>query len=129
MVEKREEQKIVEISYHQFDGLMHNLVRKVNRFIDSRKTKFTGFYGIPRGGLPIAVHLSHHCNLPLLNEPKRNCIIVEDIIDSGSSTCVYYKKYPIVSLFYKKGAKTKPTIGIREIRDKDWIVFSWELRK
>lgn len=43
----------------------------------------SGIYGIPRGGLILAVALSHHLELPLLLQPQKRCIIVDDVIETG----------------------------------------------
>ena len=56
-----------------------------------KNKKFTGVYGIPRGGLCLAVSLSHYLNIPLLELPQDNCLIVDDIYDSGK-TLEKYKK-------------------------------------
>ena len=34
--------------------------------------KFSGIYGIPRGGLCLAVALSHKLNIKLISEPAKN---------------------------------------------------------
>ena len=47
--------------------------------------EFSGVYGIPRGGLCLAVALSHSLGLPITNEPKNNYLIVDDIYDTGST--------------------------------------------
>ena len=72
------------------------------------KTKLLeGVYGFPRGGLCLAVALSHSLELPLLDEPKNNSLIVDDIYDSG---------YTLEKIKHLKGtethvwvSKTKPT--------------------
>ena len=45
----------------------------------------SGIYGIPRGGLCLAVALSHKLNIELLKEPRNNILIVDDIYDSGET--------------------------------------------
>ena len=58
----------------------------------SKEWDLSGIYGIPRGGLCLAVALSHKLNLELLKEPKNNILIVDDIYDSGK-TLQRYKDY------------------------------------
>ena len=56
----------------------------INSIYEQCKNKdFVGVYGFPRGGLCIAVALSHSLGLPLLEQPKNNSLIVDDIYDSG----------------------------------------------
>ena len=52
-----------------------------------KNKKFEGVYGFPRGGLCLAVALSHSLGLPLLDKPKNNSLIVDDIYDTG---CLLY---------------------------------------
>ena len=42
-------------------------------------------YGVPRGGLCLAVALSHATGIPLAIEPGPNCVIVDDIADTGTT--------------------------------------------
>ena len=91
------------------------------------KTKlFEGVYGFPRGGLCLAVALSHSLELPLLDEPKNNSLIVDDIYDSG---------YTLEKIKYLKGTEThvwvskiKPTWwnAFKYIQEKEWIIFPWK---
>ena len=52
-------------------------------YIRCKNKKFEGVYGFPRGGLCLAVALSHSLGIPLLDEPKNNSLIVDDIYDTG----------------------------------------------
>jgi len=93
----------------------------------------TGVYGIPRGGLIFATILSHKMNIPLLLAPKENCIIIDDICDTGESLLHYYKdssgtktnKYHITTMYYKKNNLVKPEYYLKEKEDK-WVVYPWE---
>ena len=87
---------------------------------------FVGVYGIPRGGLCLAVALSHSLNIPLLKEPANKSLIVDDIYQTGftlerirnlkdTETHVWIsKKKPT----WWKAHKIK--------NDDEWIVFPWE---
>ena len=91
------------------------------------KTKnFEGVYGFPRGGLCLAVALSHSLGLPLLNNPKNNSLIVDDIYDTG---------HTLEKIRHLKGSEThvwiskkKPTWwnSYKYIKKKEWISFPWE---
>ena len=96
--------------------------------------EISGVYGIPRGGLILAVLISHKLNIPLLLAPTDNCIIVDDICDSGESLLHFYKnssgnkanKYHITTMFYKENKLVKPEFYMYEKEDK-WIVYPWEV--
>lgn len=106
-------------------------INSVNEFYKNKK--ITGVYGIPRGGLILAVLLSHKMNIPLLQAPTDNCIIIDDICDSGESLIHYYKnssgnkqkKYHITTMFYKKNKLVIPEM-YSYIKKKEWIIFPWE---
>ena len=91
-----------------------------------KNKNFDGVYGFPRGGLCIAVALSHSLELPLLDKPKKNSLIVDDIYDTG---------YTLEKIKYLKGSETyvwvskkKPTWwnSYKYIKDNEWIIFPWE---
>lgn len=96
----------------------------------------SGVYGIPRGGLVLAAWLSHKLYVPLLFAPCENCIIIDDICDSGESLMHYVnqtsnhgkekKNYFITTMFYRDNQLgIKPDYYYR-LRGDNWIVFPWE---
>lgn len=86
----------------------------------------TGVYGIPRGGLVLAVIISHRCNLPLLQAPCEGCVVVDDIADTGKTLEHYKEKgYYITTMFYHKQSKIVPDFWKHE-KQKEWIIFPWE---
>lgn len=98
------------------------------------ETNIDGVYGLPRGGLVLAVMLSHKLKKPLLLAPTSNSLIVDDICDSGESLLHYYsnssaenetKRPVIATMFYKNNPLVKPDIYLYEKKN-DWIVFPWE---
>ena len=100
----------------------------VDNFIDSLEIpdNATGVYGIPRGGLVLAVIISHRYNLPLLQAPCKDCIVVDDIADTGTTLEHYKEKgYYITTMFYHKQSKVVPDYWKHE-KQEDWIVFPWE---
>lgn len=87
---------------------------------------FDGIYGIPAGGLVLAVYLHYRLKLPLLLAPAENTLIVDDIVDTGFTMSHYISKGNFtVALFFKEGGRWKPNIWLREKTDK-WILFPWE---
>lgn len=96
-------------------------------------TPVTGVYGLPRGGLVLAVMLSHRLHVPMLMSPVENCIIVDDICDSGESLLHYMKNssgekenYTVATMYYKPNR-----LGIKPdmwsiLKGDKWIVFPWE---
>ncbi len=91
-----------------------------------RKGGFDGIHGIPRGGLPIAVKLSHELNLPILiGGVTKNTLVVDDVSDTGSMLAPFKDREAIiVTIFYKPWSKVVPDIWLR--KTEDHIVFPWE---
>ena len=121
---------IVKVTWDDVDKYLNKIASEVDY------KKYTGVYGIPRGGLVLAAWLSHKLYLPLLSAPSQNCIIIDDICDSGESLLHYVKqssnqvgderKYFITTMFYRpNNLSIKPDLYYNTKED-DWIVFPWE---
>ena len=86
----------------------------------------SGIYGIPRGGLCLAVALSHKLNLKLIEKPLKNSLIVDDIFETGI-TLSNFKNIEGVN-FFVLVSKKEPTWWntVNLTYKKEWIVFPWE---
>ena len=90
---------------------------------------FKGIYGIPRGGLILAVMLSHKLDLPLImskDELDENSIIIDDIADTGKTLLDFteYESY-VVTIHEHEQSLIKPDYSVLDKGDK-WIVYPWE---
>ena len=91
-----------------------------------KEMKLTGIYGVPRGGLCLAVALSHKLNLKLIEKPLKNSLIVDDVYETGI-TLSNFKNIEGVN-FFVLVSKKKPiwwksvNLSLKE----EWIVFPWE---
>ena len=107
-------------TWSEFDKSVEYIANKC-KFFD-----FNGIYGVPRGGLCLAVALSHKLKINLLSEPIKNSLIVDDIYETGITLNSY--KDIEGAMFYVLFSKIKPkwwnTVHMAEKRD--WIVFPWE---
>jgi hypoxanthine phosphoribosyltransferase len=91
-------------------------------------------YGIPRGGLVVAVMLSHKLNIPLFlaegweNITDEEILVVDDVADSGK-TLSMYKSYDIAVVDWKHNISiVRPTYYANMIGDV-WVVYPWETMK
>ena len=113
-------------SYSDYETLMRKLVTKLKN--NKRMKYIRNVYGIPRGGLPIAVHLSHFLKLNFLTNPfdkmHEETLIVDDIADTGITLKKYGSLYLFATLFYKPRSEVKPDFYL--IETTKWIVFPWE---
>ncbi len=94
-----------------------------------KKKDFCGVYGFPRGGLCLAVALSHSLNIPFLQKPKPGSLIVDDVYQTGS-TLKRVRHIPGTTTFVWL-SKVKPVWwDTLEVCDPaEWLVFPWENMK
>ncbi len=87
---------------------------------------FSGIYGVPRGGLCLAVALSHKLKIELISEPIKNSLIVDDVYETGL-TLTNFKDIE-GAMFFVLFSKIKPTWWNTVFISKksQWIVFPWE---
>lgn len=123
------------------DYVVHTDWAEVNEYLNEVASAIdpherSGVYGIPRGGLVLASWLAHKLYLPLLFAPAKDCIIIDDICDSGESLLHYVKNssnptadnnYFITTMFYRPNNKLgiEPDFWFKEKID-NWVVFPWE---
>lgn len=110
----------------------------VERFVEElqkfyKDQPLTGVYGLPRGGLVLAVMISNRMNIPMLMAPVEGCLIVDDISDTGESLIHYAKnssglekpKYHIATMYFREGSQVVPEVFLDYKKDR-WIVYPWE---
>ena len=86
----------------------------------------SGIYGVPRGGLCLAVALSHKLNVKLNEKPLKHSLIVDDVFETGL-TLSNFKNIEGANFFVlvsKKSPIWWNTVNI--YHNKEWIVFPWE---
>ena len=107
-------------SWSEFDKSVEYIANKC-KFL-----KISGIYGIPRGGLCLAVALSHKLKINLISEPIKNSLIVDDIYETGITLKTF--KNIEGAMFFVLFSKVRPTwwnsVNISE--KSEWIVFPWE---
>ncbi len=107
-------------TWSEFDKSVEHIANEC-KFLD-----FSGIYGVPRGGLCLAVALSHKLKTNLITEPKKNSLIVDDIYETGITLNSF--KDIEGATFFVLFSKIKPTWwnSVRTAKKKEWIVFPWE---
>ena len=107
-------------TWSEFDKSVEHIAKKC-RFRD-----FSGIYGVPRGGLCLAVALSHKLKIELISEPLKNSLIVDDVYETGITLTTF--KDIEGAMFFVLFSKRKPlwwnTVFIS--KKSQWIVFPWE---
>lgn len=111
---------------------VENYLNAIAERIDPHE--YVGVYGIPRGGSVLAAWLSHKLYLPLISEPKLNCIIIDDVCESGRTLqkCVEglgseARKDLFVTVMFQRPGSCEELIDFRFLEKGDnWVVFPWE---
>lgn len=124
MVEKTEEHtNEIVFTYGMFTESINVIIEKL------KNKKYDGIFALPRGGLILAVVLSHKLKLPLCDKYTKNTLIVDDICDKGHTLV------NIPSINDKVVLVTKPIGSIRikniiyvlKVPDNTWVKFWWEV--
>jgi len=106
---------------------IETFIIELAHYLITKQSDIKGIYAVPRGGLVLGVMLSHAAKLPMLAAPCKDCIIIDDISDTGKTLEVFKEKnYLIATLMYHKQTTTMPDIFSLEKKD-NWIVFPWEM--
>ena len=111
---------IINFTWNEFDKGVEQIANKC------KLLEFSGIYGVPRGGLCLAVALSHKLKIKMISEPIKNSLIVDDVYETGF-TLNNFKDIE-GAMFFVLFSKIKPiwwnTVNIS--KKTDWIVFPWE---
>jgi len=107
-------------TWSEFDKSVEHIANKCE-FL-----QFSGIYGVPRGGLCLAVALSHKLKINLISEPVKNSLIVDDVYETGI-TLNNFKDIE-GAMFFVLFSKIKPTWWntVSISKKSEWIVFPWE---
>lgn len=111
-------------TWADFDAATKLLAEKIVR----AGLRFANVYGIPRGGLIVAVALCHRLDLPLLTDAGKigpDTLVVDDICDSGKTLLPYVGKCTTAALHVVPGACVRPDFFVR-VRVSDWVIYPWE---
>lgn len=109
------------LSWGQFDQAVHLLAAQ---FADSA---VTGVYGVPRGGLCLAVALSHAIDRPLLSLPEQSALIVDDVYETGRTLKALHAQVPQASFAVWVSKRSPDWWTAAVLADSsEWLVFPWE---
>lgn len=112
------------IEWKEIDLRVSKLIERIN------KAKYTNLYGVPRGGLILAVMLSHRLKLPVITDVKAindQTLICDDICDSGETLSIFNTQdIDTCALFKRYNSSMTPTYYAKEISNDQWLLFPWE---
>ncbi len=122
--------KRIYYSWPNFNDAMEVIASRVRA--EGHLQRIKRIYGISRGGLVMAVKLSHRLGLPLATLEDvmvyGHTLIVDDISDSGE-TLKRVGKLAIctATIHMVPGTVFKPDIWVEEKARDTWIVYPWEV--
>ena len=111
------------LTWEEFDKAVDSLVSAIVTLDLQPKN----IYGIPRGGLVLAVTISHRLDLPLLLDTgkiTKSTLVVDDISDTGN-TLSRYTGLTTVIIHLTRHSLFIPTVFYK-YRIADWVVYPWE---
>lgn len=79
---------VIAVSWEEFDKGARDIARQVARHAHDHHERFTNIYGLPRGGLPLAVRLSYLLGLPLVTAREHvspSTLVVDDSTVTGKT--------------------------------------------
>ena len=125
------------VKWWEVKEYIDNLVERLKTDVYFHLEECTGIFTFTRGGFILATLLSYKLDLPILSNPAKNCIIIDDIIDTGITMKKYSdlmneKNYFITAMFIKDNqleeeAEYQCFADYFEFVKKDeWIVYPWE---
>ena len=122
-MKKKKLKMIRNFTWSEFDKSVEQIAKEC-KFLE-----FSGIYGVPRGGLCLAVALSHKLKIDLISEPIKNSLIVDDIYETG----ITLKKFKDIegAMFFVLFSKIEPVWwnSVSLSQKREWIVFPWENTK
>ena len=91
-----------------------------------REKNLSGVYGFPRGGLCLAVAISHALNIPFLSTPLPRSLVVDDVYETGQ-TLDEIRTIPNLTTFVWI-SKVEPDWwnAVEVASSKEWLLFPWE---
>lgn len=99
---------------------------EAKRIAEQWRGRVSSVYGIPQGGAPLAVMVANYLSIPIIEEPKigLDCLIVDDLIDSGKTMRKYFKDFRVDAAFRKSHSPKHYAPYVKTIDD--WLSFPWE---
>jgi hypoxanthine phosphoribosyltransferase len=108
------------LSWQQFDRAVEQLAAQARQLPDP-----CGIHGVPRGGLVLAVALSHRLELPLLEQPGPGCLVVDDVYETGQTLAPYRQLPGCHVLVWVSKVPPQWWHAAEVTNTDDWLLFPW----
>ncbi len=111
------------LSWDEFDLCIGTIVNACT------ENSFCGVYGFPRGGLCLAVALSHSLGIPLITEPRNGCLVVDDVYETGKTLSLVSELIEVTTFVWISKIEPQWWNAVEIVDSEDWLVFPWEDRR
>ena len=111
---------MLQLSWSQFDLAVETITERY------ASHSFTGVYEVPRGGVCLAVALSHSLSLPLLAEPKDGSLIVDDVYETGQTLRAIREQVDATFVVWMSKSSPEWWNAATTTSADEWLVFPWE---
>jgi hypoxanthine phosphoribosyltransferase len=115
----------IKFTWEEFGNAVEDIIRQLKE--KNLLDQFKYIYGVPRGGLILAIVLSHRLNKKLALKPigSGGILVVDDISETGN-TLHWINPKLSATIHMVPGTSFVPTIHSLIKKPSDWIVFPWE---
>ena len=98
----------------------HRAVELASRWKDR---EISSVYGIPAGGVPVAMWVANHLRLALVDEPNHHTLVVDDLVDSGRTAARLNAQH--FDALYRK-PHSPANVAPHATKITEWVRFPWE---
>ncbi|MFH1840224.1 MAG: hypothetical protein ABH849_03685 [Nanoarchaeota archaeon] len=116
------------IGWDYFENRVHFLIKQIKEYEKKENIQFTNIYGIPRGGLYLAVRLSYLLKKKLVTSKDEICkhtLIVDDCTNTGKTLSEYFNdNLKTVTLVHRIKSEIEPTFYGLTTEEK--VNYFWE---
>ena len=109
------------LSWQEFDRAVEHLAAHARQL-----SGLCGIHGVPRGGMVLAVALSHRLELPLLEQPCAGCLVVDDVYETGQTLAPYRQLEGCHVLVWISKAEPLWWHAAEVTSAQEWLLFPWE---
>jgi GTP cyclohydrolase I len=114
------------LSPAEASALIEQLSIRIRDLLDPHSKESTiRVFGVPRGGVPVALALAGSGGFAAVDKPDTAHVIVDDIIDSGATMRRFTSRYKGKEFFALAGKQRDYPAVLMAPADQ-WLVFPWE---
>jgi len=108
------------LSWGEFDAAVASLALQAEAY------GCQAIYGFPRGGLPLAVALSHKMGLPLAEHLGPHRLVVDDVFETGRTLSRARHLPGVLPVVWISKAEPTWWKAAEVVTSQEWLVFPWE---